>query len=89
MNSRASTMVPGYEMTGWYVLFTTAKVPRDVLVKLNAEVARGLRRNDISELLAGQGAEPMSGSVDEIDAFARFELAKWAKVVAGLGLKLN
>ena len=81
--------VPGYEMTGWYVLFTTAKVPRDVLVKLNAEVARGLQRNDMRELLASQGADSMSGSVDEIEGLVRTELAKWAKVVAGLGLKVN
>ncbi|MEK7876243.1 MAG: tripartite tricarboxylate transporter substrate binding protein [Pseudomonadota bacterium] len=85
----AEAGVPGYEMTGWYVLFTTAKAPRDVLVKLNDEIARGLQRNDTRELLASQGADSMSGSVDEIEALVRTELAKWAKVVAGLGLKVN
>jgi len=85
----AEAGVPGYEMTGWYVLFTTAKAPRDVLVKLNDEIARGLQRNDMRELLAGQGADSMSGSVDEINALVRSELTKWAKVVAGLGLKVN
>ena len=60
-----------------------------MLVKLNAEVVRGLQRNDTRELLATQGADSMSGSVDEIAALVRSELAKWAKVVSGLGLKVN
>lgn len=85
----AEAGVPGYEMLGWYVLFSPTNVPRDVLVKLNAEVERGLQRSDIRNLLAGQGAEAIPGSVDEISAFVRSEQAKWAKVVATLKLKVD
>jgi len=70
-------------------LFSPAGVPRDVLTRLNVEVGRGLQRNDIRDLLASQGAEPVPGSVDEFSNFVRAELAKWAKVVAGAGLKVD
>ena len=76
-------------MNGWYVLFTTAKVSRDIRMKVNSEVVRGLQRNDIRELLVAQGAEPFPGSVDEIEAFVRAEQVKWGKVVAALGLKVD
>lgn len=39
--------------------------------------------------LAQQGADPMQGSVDQYAAFMRNELAKWAKVVAAAGLKVE
>ena len=40
-------------------------------------------------LLAQQGADPMQGSVDQYAAFVRNEMAKWAKVVAAAGLKVE
>jgi len=85
----AEAGVPGYEMTGWFGLFSPAGVPREVLVRINAEVTQGLQRPDIKDLLAKQGAEPVPGSVDQFTAFVREELAKWAKVVKASGLKLE
>ena len=43
----------------------------------------------IKEILTQQGADPMQGSVDQYAAFVRNELAKWAKVVAAAGLKVE
>jgi len=48
-----------------------------------------LQRPDTKELLAKQGAEPVPGSVDQFTAFVRGDLAKWAKVVTALGLKVD
>ena len=85
----AEAGVPGYEMSGWFGLFSPAGVPREVLVRINTEVTRGLQRPDIEELLAKQGAEPVPGSVDQFTAFVREELAKWAKVVKASGIKID
>ena len=84
----AESGVPGYEMTGWFGLFSPAGVPRDILVHLNTEINRGLQLPTIKDNLAQQGADPMPGSVDQYAAFVRNELAKWAKVVAAAGLKV-
>jgi tripartite-type tricarboxylate transporter receptor subunit TctC len=85
----AEAGVPGYQMSGWFGLFSPAGVPREVLARINAEVTQGLQRADIKELLAKQGAEPVPGSVDQFTAFVRSELAKWAKVVKTSGLKID
>lgn len=76
-------------MTGWFGLFSPAGVPRDVLVQLNTEINRGLQSPAIKDILAQQGADPMRGSVDQYAAFVRNELAKWTKVVAAAGLKVE
>ena len=85
----AESGVPGYEMTGWFGLFSPAGVPRDILVQLNTEINRGLQSPAIKDILAQQGADPLQGSVDQYAAFVRNELAKWAKVVAAAGLKVE
>ena len=36
----AESGLPGYEATTWFGLFTTAGTPRDVVLKINAEVQR-------------------------------------------------
>ncbi|HWI13062.1 MAG TPA: tripartite tricarboxylate transporter substrate-binding protein, partial [Burkholderiales bacterium] len=85
----AEAGAPGYEMSGWFGMFAAAGTSRDILTRLNGEVARGFQRDDIRDLLAGQGAEPMRGSVDEFSAFVRSELGKWAKVVSAAGVKVD
>lgn len=85
----AEAGVPGYEMSGWFGLFSPAGVPRDVLVRVNAEVTQGLQRPDIQALLTKQGAEPLPGSVDQFAAFVRNDLAKWARVVKASGIKVD
>lgn len=85
----AEAGVAGYEMTGWFGLFSPAGVPREVLTRINTEVTGRLQRPDIKENLAQQGAEPVPGSVEQFGTFVRDEQTKWAKVVAAEGLKVD
>lgn len=56
---------------------------------LDTEINRGLQSPAIKDILVQQGADPMQGSVDQYAAFVRNELAKWAKMVAAAGLKVE
>ena len=85
----AESGVPGYEMSGWFGLFSPAGVSGEVLRRINAEVTGGLQRPDIKALLAKQGAEPVPGAVDQFTAFVRGDVVKWAKVVTVLSLKID
>lgn len=85
----AEAGVPGYEMSGWFGLFSPAGVPREILARINTEAIQGLQRPNVKELLAKQGAEPVAGSVEQFTAFVRDEVAKWAKVVAASGIKID
>ncbi|MCC7484875.1 MAG: tripartite tricarboxylate transporter substrate binding protein [Burkholderiales bacterium] len=85
----AEAGVPGYEMSGWFALFSPAGVPRETLARINTEVTQGLQRVDIKDLLARQGAEPVPGSIDQFTQFVRDELAKWAKVVKSSGIRID
>jgi tripartite-type tricarboxylate transporter receptor subunit TctC len=81
--------VPGYEATLWVGLMAPAGTPQPIVDKLNTEVNKVLARPDVKEILAKQGAIPMSMTPSEFDAFLRTQIAKWEKVVTSAGLKLD
>jgi len=83
----AEAALPGYDASGWYGLVVPAATPKDVVARLNAEAVRVLRLPDVSELLSGQGAEPVGNSAAEFGAFMRAEIDKWAKLVKSAHMK--
>lgn len=81
--------LPGFEVTSWYGVFGPAALPRDVVAKVNADIAAILGAADLRERLAGLGAEPGAMSVDAFGRYVRDEIAKWAKVVKDAGAKVD
>jgi tripartite-type tricarboxylate transporter receptor subunit TctC len=83
----AESGLPGYEVSAWFGIFGPAGMPRTVVDRLNAEIARGLATPDLQQRLVSQGAEPLAGTPDEFAAYLKSEIAKWAKVVKEAGIK--
>ena len=77
--------LPGFEVTSWYGVFGPAALPKDIVAKLNADVAAILNAPDLKERLAGLGAEPGAMSQDAFARYVRDEVTKWAKVVKDSG----
>jgi tripartite-type tricarboxylate transporter receptor subunit TctC len=74
--------VPGFDASQWWGMFAPAKVPGDVIAKLNAEVNRLLALDDMKAKLATEGAQPVLMSPEAFTKFVHAEIAKWRKVVA-------
>jgi tripartite-type tricarboxylate transporter receptor subunit TctC len=77
---------PEGESTFWLALLAPAKTPADVVAKVNAEVSRALKSQDIVERLAKLGTEPMFMSPAEADAFIRREYNELGAVMRAAGL---
>jgi tripartite-type tricarboxylate transporter receptor subunit TctC len=76
----------GYSVDPWLGLFMPAKVPAEVLRKVNAEVARVLGREDVKAKLAPQGIELVTQSPEEFAKFIRADHEKWGKVIKEAGI---
>ena len=72
--------VPGYSFYSWYGLWGPAKMPADVVAKLNAEVNKALS-SDMREKLVSQGLIVSGGSVDDFVKFQREDMAKSQKII--------
>jgi tripartite-type tricarboxylate transporter receptor subunit TctC len=79
--------LPGFEAVSWFAVFAPAGTPRAVVDKLQLEIARILRLPEVSKRLLDLGLEPIGSSPDELAAYQRTEIIKWAKVVKDSGAK--
>ena len=79
----------GFEVNSWYGLLAPAGTPREIVMRLNTEVARALREPDARERLYSIGAEPMSTTPEEFAAYIKAEMTKWAKVIKAAGIRVE
>jgi tripartite-type tricarboxylate transporter receptor subunit TctC len=77
--------LPGFDVTSWYGIFGPAALPKDIVAKLNADVAAILGAADLKARLDALGAEPGAMSQDAFARYVREEVTKWAKVVRDSG----
>jgi len=77
----AESGLPGFETVAWFGLFAPAGTPKEIVAKLQTEVARIVREPDIRERIAVLGGEPVGNTPDAVAAIVKGGVAKWKKVV--------
>jgi tripartite-type tricarboxylate transporter receptor subunit TctC len=80
---------PGYEVTNWYGVLGPSGVDRKIIEHLNAEIAAVLQMRDVAEAIVRVGAEPVSSTPQEFEAYLRSEVAKWTKLITEAGIRVE
>ena len=83
----AETGVPGFAVTGFYMLMAHAGTQAEVIKRLHAETLKALQTAIIRDRLATAGMEPVGDSNEACNAFIRNEIVKWAEIVKIAGAK--
>lgn len=81
--------VPGFETGVWFAIFAPSTTPADVVTKLNLDINTVLQSEQTRSQLAKLGMQAMAGSSSEATRFVAEETAKWAKVVAASGARID
>lgn len=79
--------LPGYDYLGWYGVLAPARIPKDVLGKLHAEMARVVKSPEVVERFAQFGYEPLGNTPEEFTALVVSEMAKWGKLLRAIGVQ--
>ena len=73
--------VPGYDFASWGGLFAPARTPREVVMRLNAEVAKALQSEDLRRRFEEMGLIAKPSAPEEFGQFLQSEMNRWKGLV--------
>jgi tripartite-type tricarboxylate transporter receptor subunit TctC len=85
----AESGVKGYEAEQWYGVVGPAGTPAAIVNKLAAEIKTIVANPDVRERFYSQGIEPVYATPEEFAVYIKASVAKYAKVIKTLGLKVE
>ena len=81
--------VPGFSAMSFIGVIAPAGVPKELLRRIGADIATGVKSPELSERMTQLGMEPVGSSPDEYDAVIRSEIDKWSRVVKAAKIKFD
>ncbi|HTY68205.1 MAG TPA: tripartite tricarboxylate transporter substrate binding protein [Alphaproteobacteria bacterium] len=82
----AEAGLPGYDAVLWSAIVLPARVPADIVTKLNRQVVAVVDSPDVRAALNREGVEADPGTPQELAARMQAEVAKWRGVAASAGI---
>ena len=83
----AEAGMPRFSIGSWAALFGPAKMPKDVLERINNEVNAAMKRPEVREQFERQAFEYASSTPEELGAFLKDQLDVWGRTIRESGLK--
>jgi len=84
-----ATVLPGYDVSGWFALGAPKATPPATIAVLNKAVNACLAEPAVVKRIHESGAAPMVISASALDAFVAADTEKWAKVVKFSGATVD
>lgn len=78
--------IPGYELTTWGGFAVPALVPRDISLRLNAEINKALLSPAVLQPLAAHSLTPEGGTPERFAEHVRRESEKLGKLIKSIGI---
>jgi tripartite-type tricarboxylate transporter receptor subunit TctC len=73
--------VPDFDITSWQAYFGPAGLPKEIVVRLNAELRKIVEKPEMKARLAELGMDAFSGTPEELDTFVKEQLVHWEKLI--------
>jgi tripartite-type tricarboxylate transporter receptor subunit TctC len=74
--------IPGFESTSWQGYFVPAGTPREIVLRLQQEMAKVVKLPEVVERLKTGGNEGVGSTPEEFDRVFRTDIVKFAKIIA-------
>lgn len=79
----------GFEADNWFGLLMPAGTPREIIMKVNAEVLKILATQEVKDRLLAQGGVAVGGTPEQFAERIKADIAKWGKVARTAGIKIE
>ena len=85
----AEAGLPTFNATNWFGVLAPAGTPRDIVQKINADIAKVQNAPEIRGALAKQGLDPFPNTVAGADALEKLEYERLGKIIRDKGIKVE
>ncbi|TPQ30316.1 ABC transporter substrate-binding protein [Bradyrhizobium guangdongense] len=79
--------VPDFDITSWQGYFAPAGTPKEIVVRLNAEIRKIVEKPEIKAQLATLGMDAFSGTPEELGTFVKDQLVLWEKLIKNANIE--
>jgi len=80
--------LPGFEASPWTGVSAPGGTPKELIARLNREIAKGLNAAGTRGRLARDGNDVVAAPPEQFDTFFRAQIEKWGKVIRDAGIRL-
>jgi tripartite-type tricarboxylate transporter receptor subunit TctC len=78
--------LPGFEMAVWYGAYGPPGLPKEIVARLNTEIARILLLPEVKKRMEDIAVETAKSSPEELTALTRADADKWGNIIRQLGI---
>jgi tripartite-type tricarboxylate transporter receptor subunit TctC len=79
----------GFEAVSWYALIGPAGLPREVVTKIQSDVAKVLHQPDVREKLLAIGADPVGSTPEQLLTAMRVDFDRYGSIIRKVGIKAD
>ncbi|MEK6244354.1 MAG: tripartite tricarboxylate transporter substrate binding protein [Pseudomonadota bacterium] len=80
--------LPGFDAAAWVGYSAPAGTPREIVVRLAAEIQKAMQTSDMKDRFVTLGLNPATSAPDEFAAFMRSEQDRYAVIIKNAGIKI-
>jgi tripartite-type tricarboxylate transporter receptor subunit TctC len=85
----AESGVPGFDFNTWMSIFAPLNTPKEIIIRLNAEITKALAVPDVKERLVAIGFEIDGSAPEKLAAVTRARLDQMQKIIKDAGITLQ
>jgi len=81
--------LPGYDTAAWIGYEAPAGTPREILMRLAAEIQKALQAPDLRERYVALGLDPVWNTPDEMIAYKKREAERYGQIIRNANIKIE
>jgi tripartite-type tricarboxylate transporter receptor subunit TctC len=81
--------IPGYDVAAWIGYHAPAGTPREIVMRLSAEIQKAMQSPDMKDRYITLGLDQASNTPDEFAAMMRSEQDRYATIIRNAGIKID
>lgn len=81
--------LPGFDTGQWYAIYAPPNLPAPLLERINRATNEALRDPAVATQIQGEGFQLIGSTPEELRLFTQNDIAKWRRLAAQTGLRLE